>query len=100
MMSEKFNKSNPTEVAHLSDDEAFYALVDDSYTCHDGYSEREGGGYHTTPYIDIIHLGNKEQALAWLHDQEKLAGTGRQPKFKIVLLKPIHIQRTVSLELT
>ena len=98
---DKFNSEHPSEVAHLQEGETYYALIDESYTSHDGYSERDGGGYHTTRYIDIIHLGNKEQALAWLHDQERARETAyTQPrKYKIVLMKPIHIQRSVSFDM-
>jgi hypothetical protein len=101
MSTQKFNHEFPSEVAHIDDEECFYALVDDTVTSHDGYSEREGGGYSTSRYIDIVRLGNREQATAWLLAEEE--SKQRQyytPKtFKIVLMKPIHVQRTVSISL-
>lgn len=101
MSMQKFNHDFPSELAHLDDGECYYALIDETYTTHDGYSEREGGGYHTSHFIDIVRLGNQEQALAWLHDEEqKKSSQFYTPKnFKIVLMKPVHIQRTVSFSL-
>lgn len=98
---EKFNHEHPSEVKHLDDEECYYALVDETITSHDGYSEREGGGYSTSHYIDIIRLGNREQATAWLHEEElRKERQYYTPKtFKIVLMKPVHVQRTVSISL-
>jgi len=101
MSTQKFNHEFPSQVAHLDDEECFYALVNETVTSHDGYSEREGGGYSTSHYIDIVRLGNKEQATAWLVAEEE--SRQRQyytPKvFKIVLMKPLAVQRTVSISL-
>jgi hypothetical protein len=100
-MMEKFNREFPSEVKHLDDEECYYALVDETVTSHDGYSEREGGGYTTSHYIDIVRLGNREQATAWLvADEESRQRQFYTPKtFKIVLMKPVHVQRTVSITL-
>ena len=86
----------PSKIEELAPDEAYYALVDETYQSDDG-----DRGYTSTPYIDIIHLGNKEQALGWLHQQEKKRD---QPyhvpsRFKIVIMKPCTINRTVTIDL-
>lgn len=96
---DKFHLEHPSEVKHLDTEECYYALVDESYTTHDGYSEREGGGYSTTNYIDMVRLGNREQATAWLlaKEEKQLFHTPRP--FKIVLIKPVNVQRTVTITL-
>lgn len=86
----------PSKIEELSPDEAYYALMDETYRTDDG-----DHGYTSSPYIDIIYLGNREQALGWLHQQEKLR---EQPYhthkcFKIVIMKPCTINRTVTIDI-
>jgi hypothetical protein len=86
----------PSKIEELSPDEAYYALMDETYRTDDG-----GYGYNSSPYIDIIYLGNREQTLGWLHQQEKLREQPchTQKGFKIVIMKPCTINRTVTFDL-
>ena len=55
------------DVTKLPAQGAHYAvLVNDSYSSHDGYSEREGGGYSTTNVTTYIHFGDEEALEAWI----------------------------------
>lgn len=84
----------PSKIEELAPDEAYYALVNETYRSDDG-----DGSYTSTNYIDIIHLGNKEQALGWLQLEEVNRERSHYPRnsFKIVIMKPCAVQRTVTL---
>ena len=46
--------------------EHYAVLVNDSYSSHDGYSEREGGGYSTTNIATYIKFDDLEALEAWI----------------------------------
>ncbi len=98
MSMREFHKQHPSQIEHLDEEECFYALIDETYSSHDGYNEREGGGFSTTHYIKLERLGNRQQVLTWLQAEEdaKQRQFYTPKKFKIVLMKPIQITRTVS----
>lgn len=90
----------PKKVEELAEGEAYYALVNETYSSNDGYDDRHGGGWITNNYINIIHLGNQEQALKWLYEQEASRDRGHyKPSYKIVIMKPCAVQRSVSLSI-
>ena len=101
MNMDKFYKENPNKVELLDDAECYYALINDTVTTHDGYSEREGGGFSSSPWIKIVRLGTREEALAWLRTEEKSKELQwHTPKaFKIVLMKPIQVNKTIALDI-
>lgn len=86
----------PSKIEELAPDEAYYALVNETYRSDDG-----DGGYSSDPYIDIIHLGNREQALGWLQQEESRRDQQfyTPTRFKIVIMKPCAVQRTVTLNI-
>lgn len=98
MSMQNTTKQFPDEVAQIGEEECYFALIDETYSSHDGYSEREGGGFRTTRYIKMERLGNREQALGWLQREEDARQHRHySPKvFKIVIMKPVQVNRTVT----
>jgi hypothetical protein len=75
--------------------------VDDSISSHDGYDARDGGGWSQTPYIRVVYLGNKEQAIGWMHQQEQRRDSGfSTPSYRIVMMKDCPVQRTILFDLS
>lgn len=81
-----------SELSHLPEGEQYVALMDESFT------SGERGDYTTTKYVRLIHLGTRENALEWLREQEesRLRSTYHK-NYRIVVMKTMPIQRTISL---
>jgi hypothetical protein len=82
----------------LPEGDHLYALVDETYQTGD----REDG-YSSSPMLNIIYLGDRENAMLWLKEQEearmRYSYNNNNKPYKIVSLKSLAVQRTVSLAL-